>query len=215
VGIYRFDAVLPYTTGLPRDVAINTFHVETDSGVPITQGEIDDVSDAIVAFYTSGSGSGQVEYWLSSMITRTTNGCRVECYGYDEEDTLDSQTFTLAAPDVDGSAPLEVCLCVSLTASGSGPIERRRGRFYLGPLTYSVTNAISGVAPVPNATFLATVVNQTETLHGALVSAGCPWSVYSRVGNGANPITGGWVDNEFDTQRRRQVAATARTTLSF
>jgi hypothetical protein len=37
------------------------------------------------------------------------------------------------------------------------------------------------------------------------------WGVHSRKNNNINAVTNGWIDNEFDTQRRRRILATART----
>lgn len=62
-------------------------------------------------------------------------------------------------------------------------------------------------------TLVDTLVAATERLVTTVgdVATSTFLGVYSRVDGLIRPITSGWVDNEFDTQRRRQRDATART----
>jgi hypothetical protein len=81
---------------------------------------------------------------------------------------------------------------------------RYRGRLYL-PL-FITGSAISGP------TMSTTTRDKIGSLAGIL--AGIPdttWAVYSRVDNVARNISNWWVDDSFDSQRRRGARATART----
>lgn len=93
------------------------------------------------------------------------------------------------------------------------PRARRRGRIFLGPLATSALRVTSGTAEQrPHQTVIDTLATAAGQLHtGTMVTAGEVWIVGSRRDNIGYPVTGGWVDDEFDTQRRRQIKPTART----
>lgn len=116
------------------------------------------------------------------------------------------------------------------------PASRRRGRIYFGPID---TSAMSTATPVagdarPGSNLLNGLLENTSNLRtGAGVSgAGYTWVIYSRPFEGrgevvrpgrstlpAIPARSGqayiveqcWVDDAFDTQRRRGAARTTRT----
>lgn len=115
-----------------------------------------------------------------------------------------------AAPTM-APAPPEVAHCMSFQGDAlSGvPQARRRGRVYFGPLRIERIDTDGR----PNATQMATLdAFGTDLLAASVAAAGWNWTVHSSVlGVGDAIITNGWVDNEFDTQRRRGRVATARS----
>lgn len=90
--------------------------------------------------------------------------------------------------------------------------ERRRGRIYLGPLNTSCCGIGVGGAgrQRPSATFMADVAGAAVALNADLATLGAPWSVFSRRDWSSVGVVGGFVDDAFDTQRRRGAKATAR-----
>jgi hypothetical protein len=103
--------------------------------------------------------------------------------------------------------PNEVCITVSYFAQRSLP--RQRGRIYVGPLNGSAMEDTGGDARVtPQCrSDLAAAFKRLGAFEDALA-----WAVFSRKDNEARgPIGGGWVDNAFDTQRRRGRDASVRT----
>jgi len=150
-------------------------------------------------------------------------------------------TFTLAAPVSAVDIPSEVAVCMSYHSDMTGLLEegpldiaiptpaeavhfgapaahtghdrpraRHRGRIYVGPLSFGAVKTSGGAQ--------CTVAdNLVAALHDAglrlLGLTGANWRTWSRRDAAVYTATGGFIDNEFDTQRRRRVNATTRTTF--
>lgn len=94
---------------------------------------------------------------------------------------------------------------------GTRPRAHVRGRIFLGPLN---TTPLTVDATTGRTLISSGVRTTITTAAAALRSAGdVTWSVWSRRDKAFYAVTVGWVDNAFDTQRRRGPAATARTTF--
>lgn len=117
-------------------------------------------------------------------------------------------------PGVPGGAPLppEVSMCMSFQGNQvSGQAQaRRRGRVYLGPIRQDRV----GTDGRPTAGLITTIRDAGDYLVDASAAATWQWEVWSTVNNAAAAVTNGWVDNEFDTQRRRGRVATSRSTFA-
>lgn len=119
-------------------------------------------------------------------------------------------TFNFTSLPVGNPAPPEVALCLSFqdTPLSGFPQSRRRGRVYLGPLDASIVDS----AGRPASTTITTIRNAAEALRVASVSATTwDWAVWSTVNGTASGVANGWLDDEFDTQRRRGRLPTVRT----
>jgi hypothetical protein len=114
--------------------------------------------------------------------------------------------------------PDEVACCLSYSADPvSGiPIARRRGRVFIGPLCANVLGGSSlNTESVPDSGFISTVTKAAGDLASIALAAGYVWSVFSPTLNAAAPISSAWVDNAWDTQRRRGNRPTSRTTIAI
>lgn len=130
-----------------------------------------------------------------------------------------------------GAAPGQVAVCLSYHGDLTGlhesipgapagpegdthPKARRRGRLFIGPLNQSAVQA--GSAPArPSAGLIGSLTAAADKLEvdSSLVQgAGSGWAVFSPTSGSWVLVEGGWVDNRFDTQRRRLIGATSRTT---
>jgi hypothetical protein len=120
--------------------------------------------------------------------------------------------------------PNEVALCLSYQAVAiSGESQaRRRGRIFFGPLC-NTANTLSATGECRPSAALVTALCGAATLLAtpAATAAGdlVHWAVYSpttdlteTIDDAFQDVDNGWVDNSFDTQRRRGRDATARTT---
>lgn len=208
----RVQVVLPYVSFLPEDVAVNTLHFAVDDAVWGTAGA--SILAQVEAFFNDDTGLAyEPALMVGDIVARDTDVCEVKVY----EETGSAPTgppqyvgyFTMGAPVGGNSMPLECALCSSYYGDPAGAVRasRRRNRFFFGPLTLTVL-ANEGV-PEPDAVEVLALA--TQRLEGAN-SAVAAMVGYSPTDEEQFPIIGGWVDNEFDTQRRRQIPATSRET---
>ena len=200
------QAILGASTALPRDAVVNTFHFTASTGSAA------DCISPIQAFYTA------ITPWYSPAISRGAGESYIVVYNFDDPEPREPEAadlLDLEAAVSSSSLPLETALCLSYRAaydSGS-PDARRRGRIFLGPFV-AEAYGMSGVYPRPATALIDDVTAAASQLLDDMTTAGCLWSVFSRADNAVRSIVGGWVDNEFDTQRRRGRDATARTMWS-
>lgn len=140
-----------------------------------------------------------------------------------------SNMALLIAPDsASPGLPQEVALCLSYRADIVGVLEetsdgadpgtardrprsRRRGRTYIGPLT-TTTISVSDDNTRPKVEVRETLTMAAAKFAADLnaASVNIDWGVWSRVDRLVRPVTLAWVDDAFDTQRRRGLAASTR-----
>lgn len=193
---------LKMTSGIPEDSSVNTFHVDCDLGsydpndfVPIFKG-----------FYDTFYGR------LANTVAQ--NGHSLKIYDMTDPEPrapIVDALWNLAGAPGGTPMPSEVALCLSFQAARESglPQARRRGRVYLGPF---------GTAANNNGRPSTDCINDVAAagqylLDASLLATEWTWAVYSQVDNALVFVINGWVDNAWDTQRRRGVTPTARTTF--
>lgn len=218
MAIYRVQAEFPYFTSIPKDVAVNTFHVACVP--PLSSGDLVDVCEAVRDFYNvAHGGAAALSTFLATPITRAANQCSVSIYNLDDPEPrppLVTTNFTLGAAAGTNTLPLEASVCLSYNATyPSGEVRaRRRGRIYFGPLnSNAVQSGDSASFPQPSTAVLNALRQSASWLLAEIPSINplANWCVYSRVNGTSAPIVAGWTDNAWDTQRRRGNAPTVRT----
>lgn len=228
--VFKVDVVLPYITDLPRDVAVNTFHFQWGEGDPTGP---DAIPPALEAFYNETKATGaSLASFISAYVKRDADACRMDLYGVPATPPigprvtgppLGSSSFTLEPSADTESLPFEVALCISEHSNFVAvPKARQRGRQYIGPLAFGAINPNANDPSRPTDLLRETLVECGSDLMAdtGLAAADIQWGVWSNgsaVAPSTNsafyPITGGWVDNEWDTQRRRGTEANVRTTF--
>lgn len=200
---YTIQATIPTADNNVANYATNTWHVQAD--------DLTAVGNAFTALTT----------FYNSMRPQMSALCRQNGWSLKAYDLADPTprapvlelVFSLASAPAGGGLPPEVALCMSFQGvRQSGiPQSRRRGRIYF-PFIISTNNGSDGR---PIGTLVTALVAAGDALLAAsLASATWEWCVLSTVaGVSMVPITNGWVDNEWDTQRRRGRLATSRTTF--
>lgn len=119
------------------------------------------------------------------------------------------------------SLPRELSVCLSFHGefvSGVNP-ARRRGRVYLGPWASAANNGTTG--KVTSTVYSAIQSAGNTLLTTSEASSEFRWVVYSPTtdtaglgGLGVYEVVGGWVDSEWDIQRRRgENGSTTRITF--
>lgn len=217
MAIVRAQVVIPHLSALPEDVTVNTFHFLATGAVDAA--DLDSIEGLISDFYfgtPTGEGGPIRAFWSNNV----------------QEDLVRLKLYDLTAPEprqplrdveigVEGAVagdalPGEVALCLSFQAVGESgsPQARRRGRIYFGPLGQAAM-ATSGDTERPNPGLISRLVAAGQDLVDAAAASVTPWVVYSEVDDVGYLVDNGWVDNAFDTQRRRGVAPSARTTFEL
>lgn len=180
--------------------ATNTYHFEADDLTALGL-----VHTALQALYNT---------WRPQMsgLVRQNNW---NIKSYDDTDPeprapVLETNFNLTVAPAGGGLPPEVALCLSFQGSRvSGvPQARRRGRVYL-PFLLGTANGTDG-RPVAGCITAATNCGQ-GLLTASDAAATWSWITFSRVAPGYSIILDGWVDNEWDTQRRRGRRYTTRS----
>lgn len=213
---YKVQVVFPNVSGLPRDVSVNTFCFSGSSAsVPL---DVTLIGGLLESFYNDTYGVGSISDYLSARLDRTVDAS-INFYNMSDppgSGPVGTWPFTLGAAADDTSLPAEVALCVSFFAvlDPARP-GTTRGRIYLGPL--SVVSGVAGADDParPGSTFIEVVHDAAEALgQAANTSSSVNWQIHSRATATLNEVIGGWVDNEWDTQRRRGLDSTARSVWS-
>lgn len=164
---------------------------------------------AIKAFYAAWAPT-----YMSNLVAQ--NGHEVKYYdlpGPRPNYPVLEQGFNFTTAP--GGAPLPSELSCVLTIHGTRtpgfPQSRRRGRLYLGPLG---TAAQSGGRPV--SAFMTALTTAAIAFKSTVdgLAGDTAWAVWSVTDGAAVGVSGGWVDNAMDVQRRRGVEPTSRTTWS-
>lgn len=208
--VIRAQASLKAVSNMPEDYATNSWCF-TNPATGYVPGTF--MTDKLALWYQSwrtyGSlltaANGHTIKWYDLLSTAVPNNPIAET------------TFNLtSAPN--STLPTEVALCSSfkgtVTPGGGETQATNRGRVYAGPLG---ANTIVSTTARPVLAFQTTL--QLATLALATYDSGeaddCVLCVWSQKLQSAIPVDSGWVDDEYDTQRRRGREATSRVTWSL
>lgn len=198
--LYRTQVELAMASGNPLDKATNVWHFGADNTA-----ELDLALTQLTTFYAAIDG------FLSSLVA--TTGHRVRCYDLADDEprapvkdqglgTLSLGTQTL---------PPELAVCVSYqTVRQSGMSQaRRRGRLYFGPMSNASVTPTNGQIATTTLTGFGTAIQ--NLLDASQAATTWYWAIYSPTNQLAIEVSDAWLDNAFDVQRRRGIAATTRT----
>lgn len=181
-------------SALPRDVMTidPTFrhHAVLPGDDPNWQNLADDLSNALDAWLPQPTGRQQT----------------VKLYeiGLPEPNRPKAIKVLKAGQFAEGSVPREIAMCLSFYGGQNTP--RQRGRLYI-PFWALSSGSTVGVRPTQ------AVIDKCAELGPILANLGganVDWIVWSRKNNSATQVTNYFVDDEWDTQRRRGLRPTAR-----
>lgn len=190
-------------SNIAADAMVNTFSFSA-----VDDTDLPDIATALETRYQALTGV------FNEQVRETGHLIKM----YDRADPVPraprfEDTFNLSSNPVGSPAPPELALCVSFQASPfSGiPQARRRGRVYLG--FFDV--AVIGTTGRPSSTLnTAAVAFGQGLLDASQAAPDWEWVVWSTTNGAPYIITNGWVDDEFDIQRRRGRLPTGRSLFS-
>lgn len=220
------------TSNLPEDRYINTFYFQKLTA--FLTADYSTIGQALTEFYVANTTTGwAVQKYLAGHIV-TSPAPWVKYYEVPAGGSPVGESQLIGfAPNSEGrqNLPAEVALCLTYHASLVGvpeevridppgpagddrPRARRRGRLYVGPLNNFCISTLSGAKARPDNVARDTMAEAARRLvnRAALATAGIDWVVYSKREGIARKVVGGWVDDAFDTQRRRGTDASTRRT---
>lgn len=198
----RAQVILKTVSGVSEDFVTNSFAF----GGPDPVGQMTGITAAIKAFYDAIRST-----CLPGVIAQNNHVIKyTELPGVKPNYPILETTFNLTTAPSGAELPHEVAIVSSFQGDRAAgfPQARRRGRIYIGPL---LTSAVSSGRP--SAACIAAISGASQAFRGAIASLpdSTVWAVWSPSDGIAVEVTDGWVDNAFDTQRRRGVKANSRT----
>lgn len=204
--IYRAQVVIPADSGVSKDACVNNwgFFTADTSAALVTA-----ITTPLKNFYDSWAN------YRAGLMAWT--GTRMKVYNLSDplpRVPVADITLGLSSAEQTTNLPGECALCLSFQAQRiSGQSQaRRRGRVYLGPFG-SVANVSS--TGRPDSTMITTILAGAEALRTAMGSTIASWVVISQpkptMPITSSVVTGGWIDNAWDTQRRRGLQPLTRT----
>lgn len=215
MAILRAQLSLNHGSGDPADDVTNTFHFEG----PPTEAVGAFIKDDLRNFFI-GPNVGTTDFIFSRMSSSLTGYGEVRVYDLADakpRSPIYSSGEILIFNATTGTPGPEECavVCSYGAPSVSGLDQRhRRGRFYLGPLTWSTATymQVAGKARVAVGFRDALCTAMKRLRERSLLAGHASWVVYSPTNDTTVGATRGWVDDAFDTIRSRGPVATARST---
>lgn len=198
---YRLQATTKTLDNLAANYATNTWYVEADNEAGAAE-----ASAALGARYNTFGA-------MQSNLHTNTLGLVIKCYAMadpEPREPLFEDGFNLSA-GLSDPLPTEVSIVLSYHAANVSGVKpaSKRGRIYL-PFMAEGNNDTTGR---PSSSLLTAVAAFGAGFHAdSIADANWVWVQYSPTRSEFSSVTGGWVDNEWDIQRRRGRVATSRTT---
>jgi len=218
----RVQATLTNDTGVPRDVAVNTWHfTTTESGESGIATDVGFMHAALESFYNS------IEGLLSDGLSGATHFKSYNLVDAEPRVAILESTGSITPGASGQPLPGECAIALSYHAAGGSGVNvrRRRGRIFLGPLDISCLAIRTGDAAVLD-TARGTIADAANTIFTDLALSNAAWCVFSPTTAGAQPwssgalaaasfeVIGGYIDDGFDTIKSRGVDPFDRTTFS-
>lgn len=223
---------------LPEDRVVNTFYWFWSGVADPVSTDYDDLRDRLVFFYNSLhlAQTADIASRISEAMSRVGSANKIYFYSVPDEITpaiwgspVATRSWTLDAAAAGTPLPSEVACVLSFHGDLTDvpetqanpspppaiirPASRQRGRIYLGPLQsgMGVEDSVSHEF-VPGSTFLSDVALAATRL--ATPFSDWEWRVQSNADQNNFPVVGGFIDGEFDTQRRRGFSTNNRVTFT-
>lgn len=213
---YLVTTEIPYFTAIAKDVITNTWHFNwLNGGTPSNASFL--FLDNNVRAALGGCYANATTNHMAAFCNQTATVVTI----YDLDDPVPrvpvyQSTGTLSAVIKATSTLIaaETSVCVSYKAAFISGIPKasQRGRIFLGGIADNWVDPGTGALfPKPKPGTLTALGNSINDLLATPFADDWEWVVYSRKLMQTFPVVGGWIDNAFDTQRRRGNAASTRT----
>jgi hypothetical protein len=214
-GAGQVQVVWFHRSGLPKDSVVNTLAFDV-SGAGPSSSWMPDLAQLVYDAWTNASGSNGV---LTNYYGESLSGFgEIKVYDLGDAEPRNPLILDTEFTPSSSSTPLpaEVALCLSFKTTQGNANGRHRGRIYIGPLGGTAGVAKDSIGnSIPSTGLISAVSDLGKELYDRAEAADMPWSIWSRASNSLGHILATWVDNAFDTQRRRGTNATGRTAVDL
>ncbi len=216
MAIIRAQVVIKHANAITADSMINNLSFSTADTLQQTLTEI---FNATTDVYRGGQAGDRISDFWSDQVAQ--NGHEVKLYNMDlpkPRVPVFESPWNLSAPPIGDPLPSECAAVLSFQGVGisGSPQARRRGRIFIGGFTKTASNGARPSLQMRNTLKQAGIRLKAASEAAAFWS----WIVLSEANPGtptrpAYPQTfavvdNGWVDNAWDTQRRRGLSPTLR-----
>lgn len=199
---YLAQVEIASVSNVAKDSVVNTFAFKNTD----PEGTFGELCGAIAGLYAN------LDAYMGSSMNGSANAHQIKLYHLAEpEPRPPVHVERFSAGSALKPFPAEVALCLSFTANvpAGARAGRRRGRIYLGPMAENTGVLVDGyIRPTGVVKDGASVA--LEAFGNATAVLGWQWCVWSRTDSTLYPVVRGWINDEFDTQRRRGPEVTSR-----
>lgn len=197
---YDVMVVLQHPNNLAADRYINTLHF-SKSGLDDWASTADTVGDGVVDAYEQFLAGGSSPF-PTALVNRDFE---VRVYNPDDPEPRQPVVRTGTLPGgLANPMASEVACCLSFY--GERNLPRQRGRIFIGPIDQAFNSAGR-----PSTVLVDAMLDLADDLSG-VGDALYDWQVVSRTAQTRERVQHVWVDNAWDTQRRRGLPPTSRAT---
>lgn len=207
---YSAQVIFSGMSGQPEDVFTNTFYFHNNNFGGTHDSVADQLRDDLSEFYTVNAtnvtGGVSIVSRLAGAVLNTSAEVRVYDLGQAAPRYPKIRTFPLTGAAAT-ALPSEVAACLSYVGGQNQP--RYRGRIYLGPLATAAGSVVDGRQSLSS----GFIIGALGAAYRLMQKPSFEWCVYSPTDNAMRVITGAWMDDAFDTQRRRGEKAQSRQTI--
>lgn len=196
----------------------NTFFFKDDGATPLSfSAAADAVKVLLDKFYgaINSPGTVRITNYMGDQVSLADS--RIKVYDLNDPAPRIPEVRTVSFGTVPSGTRLpSECAAVLSYRSGAATVgggsldPRARGRLFIGPLSSIVMQDASQPDTILTQTFVNALVGAGDYLRDQ-TDNDLTWVQYSRLNDALANVTGGFVDNAFDTQRRRGSPASLRT----
>jgi len=228
--IYRAVSRMQNNSGVAADQVENTFYFLT--AAPAGDTQFSEVVTSWNNFWNNTQSTAKsVGNFIANTMSRDVGAHFLDFYEMPATagvvgPPVSFKTWSLPAVEPGGSPlPQELAIAVSYHADYTGFVERgpggtrprarRRGRFFVGPSVVTAleeTGTVAVGAQTVTPEVMQTLVDASSEFATAMAAGNTPWQVFSKTDWAAHTVVSGWVDDNWDVQRRRGPAASSRIT---
>nr|CRY96581.1 hypothetical protein [uncultured prokaryote] len=222
--LFQAQVILAADSSIPADVAINSYHFQI-----YPQGQFLAIPEISIEQLITGERELDIDengihgdlcdFYVSIgeflSIDINAAASRIKWYNLEEPEPrvplleLPMKPFVTA----NSSLPAEIAIVSSFEALPLNGVRQstRRNRVYLGPLSQEVVGFSNNAARVPAAVQTAITDAASNLALNSFDQPRWTWVVYSPTTGASTPVQRGWVDDAWDSQRRRGIEASTRT----